>query len=90
MEGLIFGVFRYANSIKTIIEFQAKTHYYHQSQLQLFLDSDILYHWCDFVVATRSNLFIERTTLCRDWVSATIHELENSLTHYFVLPGLVV
>ena len=41
MEGLIFGVFRYANSIKTIIEFQAKTHYYHQSQLQLFLDGDI-------------------------------------------------
>ena len=68
MEGLIFGVLRYVNSIKTIIEFQAKTH----SQLQLFLDRDILYHWCDFVVATWSDLFIERTTLCRDWVSATL------------------
>ena len=29
------------------------------------------------MVATQSDLFIERITLRREWVSASIHELEN-------------
>ena len=76
-----------ANSDKTSLKLKQKHTYYHQSQLQLFVGRDI-YHWCHFVVATWSDVFIERITLNREWVSASIHELENFFDA-FVLPTIL-
>ena len=62
--------------------------YFHQCQLQLFVGRD-MFEWCDFVVATERDLFIERITLDRDWVSTNVQQLE-SFYDSFILPRLVL
>ena len=62
--------------------------YFHQCQLHLFVGRD-MFEWCDFVVATERDLFIERITLDRDWVSTNVQQLE-SFYDSFILPRLVL
>ena len=49
--------------------------YFHQCQLQLYVGRDI-FTFCDFVVATGNDIFIEQITLCREWVDTKIQDLE--------------
>ena len=48
-----------------------------------------MFEWCDFVVATERDCFIERITLDRDWVSTNVQQLE-SFYDSFILPRLVL
>ena len=36
--------------------------YFHQCQLQLFVGRD-MFDWCDFVIATKNDMFIQRLIL---------------------------
>lgn len=76
------------DSVNQKVRLKTKHIYYHQCQLQLFVGRDI-FDWCDFVVATRDDLFIERLTLDMDWVSDNVDELE-CFYDSFVLPRLVM
>ena len=69
------------------LELKQKHVYYHQCQLQLYVGRDI-FQWCDFVVATANDIFIQRLTLDRDWVETSIPELE-AFYDSFILPNLL-
>lgn len=49
--------------------------YYHQCQLQLYVGRD-RFRWCDFVLATKDDLFIQRIMLDMNWVNNNVPELE--------------
>lgn len=69
------------------LQLKEKHIYYHQCQLQLYVGRDI-FNFCDFVIASANDIFIQRLTLNSDWVSTSIPELETFYDS-FVLPRLV-
>ena len=62
--------------------------YYNQCQLQLYVGRD-RFNWCDFVLSTRRDIFVQRIFLNKEWVEKNIPELENFYDS-FVLKKLVV
>lgn len=69
------------------LQLKEKHSYYHQCQLQLYVGRDI-FNFCDFVIATANDIYIQRITLNSDWVSTNIPELE-CFYDSFVLPRLL-
>lgn len=57
--------------------------YFHQCQMQLYVGRD-LFRWCDFIVATATDLFIQRITLDMEWVARVIPELEDFCDCFFL------
>ena len=66
------------------IHLKKKHPYFHQCQLQLYVGRDI-FEFCDFVLATQKDLFVERITLHKDWAETNVQELE-CFYDSFILP----
>ena len=50
--------------------------YYHQCQLQLYVGSD-MFSFCDFVIATSKDIFVQRIGKDHKWVKENIPKLED-------------
>ena len=59
-----------------LIALKENHNYYHQCQLQLYVGCD-MFNFCDFVVATSNDIYVERIRKNKEWTNKNIPILED-------------